>query len=107
MTLQEFQALTARNRLTLIDFYATWCGPCRAVHPVLDVVEERMHEIVDVVRLDVDRFENSDLVNHFRIMSVPTLMLFHHEHLLWRNSGVVSFDALSEVLRRFDRVESY
>lgn len=107
MTLQEFHALTAQDRLILVDFYATWCGPCRAVHPVLDTVEERMRDMVDVVRLDIDRFENSELVQHFRIVSVPTLMLFHRARLLWRNSGVVSFDALSEIIKRYERVEAY
>lgn len=107
MTLQEFNALTSRERLTLIEFYSSWCGPCRAMQPVLDMVEGRMREVVDVVRLDADRYDNSELVHHLRVMSVPTLMLYHHDRMLWRNSGVLSFDALSEVLRRFDRVEAY
>ena len=77
------------------------------MQPVLDMVEERMREVVDVVRLDADRYDNTELVQHFRIMSVPTLMLFHHNSMLWRNSGVIGVEALSEVLRRFDRVEAY
>ncbi len=107
MTLQEFHALTAQDRLILVDFYATWCGPCKAVHPVLDTVEERMRDMVDVLRLDIDQFENAELVQHFRIVSVPTLMLFDRGRLLWRNSGVVSFDALSEIIKRYERIEAY
>ena len=74
MTVNELNSLTARNRLVLVDFYASWCGPCNAMHPILDTVEKQFGNSVDVLRVDVDQYESVGLVKHFRIMSVPTLM---------------------------------
>ncbi|MBQ5703682.1 MAG: conjugal transfer protein TraF [Alistipes sp.] len=107
MTQQEFNDLIAPDRLVLVDFFATWCGPCRAMHPVIDTLESQMRSVVDVVRLNVDLFENSEPVQHYRVMSVPTLILFRQGRMLWRESGVVSLDTLTDVVRRFDRVEAY
>lgn len=107
MTQQEFEALIASDRLVLVDFYATWCGPCRAMHPVLDALHSQMQNAVDVVRLDVDRHENTQPVQHYRVMSVPTLILFRQGRVLWRESGVLTLDTLLDVVRRFERVEVY
>ena len=107
MTQQEFNALIAPDRLVLVDFFATWCGPCKAMRPVIDALESQMRSVVDVVRLNVDLFENSEPVQHYRVMSVPTLILFRQGRVLWRESGVISLDALTDVVRRFDRVEAY
>lgn len=107
MTQQEFEALIAPDRLVLVDFYATWCGPCKAMHPILDALATQQQNIVDVVRLDVDRYENTEPVQHYRVLSVPTLILFRQGRMLWRESGVLSLDTLTEVVRRFEKIEAY
>lgn len=107
MTINELNSLTARNRLVLVDFYATWCGPCNAMHPILDTIERQFGSSVDVLRVDVDQYESVALVQHFRIMSVPTLMVFRRGRMLWRNSGMVEFETLVDVIRQFDKVEVY
>ena len=107
MTINEFNSLTARNRLVLVDFYATWCGPCKAMQPILDAIEQQFGTSVDVLRVDVDQYESVGLVQHFRVMSVPTLMFFRRGRMLWRNSGMVTLEALVDIIRRYDRVEVY
>lgn len=107
MTINEFNSLTARNRLVLADFYATWCGPCKAMHPILDAIEQQFGSSVDVLRVDVDQYESVGLVQHFRVMSVPTLMFFRRGRMLWRNSGMVTLEMLVDIIRRYDRVEVY
>lgn len=104
MTLQEFNSITAHDRLTLVDFYATWCGPCKATHHILDRLEEQMQGRIDVLRIDIDYYGNTELVNHFRIMAVPTLMLFCRGRKLWRESGVLKVDSLAEIINRYERL---
>ena len=82
MTVNELNSLTARNRLVLVDFYASWCGPCNAMQPILDAVEKQFGNSIDVLRVDVDQYESVGLVKHFRIMSVPTLMFFRRGCML-------------------------
>ncbi len=107
MTLTEFDGLTGRDTLTLIDFYATWCGPCRAMHTVLDKLAETARESVDIRRVDIDRHENVDVVRQHRVMAVPTLILFRKGRVLWRGSGVMPLETLAEVVKRYDRVEAF
>ena len=107
MTVNELNSLTARNRLVLVDFYASWCGPCNALRPIIDAVERQFGSTIDVLRVDVDQYESVGLVQHYRIMSVPTIMIFRRGCMLWRNSGMVTLDTLVDVIRRFDRVEVY
>lgn len=107
MTVNELNSLTARNRLVLVDFYATWCGPCKAMLPILDTIEQQFGNSVDILRVDVDQYESVGLVQHYRVMAVPTLMFFRRGRMLWRNSGMVTLETLIDVIRRFDRVEVY
>lgn len=107
MTISDLRTLTAGERFVLVDFYAHWCGPCKAMHPVLDNVQQQMSNLVDVVRVDIDRPENSVLADNFRIHAVPTLILFREGRQLWRRSGVMSTQELMNELRRQERLELY
>ena len=107
MTLQDFNTIVSHERLTLVDFYATWCGPCKATHKILDRLEETMNGTLDIIRIDIDHHENTDLVNHYRIMAVPTLILFRRGQRLWRECGVLTVETLAEIIRRYDKVETY
>jgi thioredoxin 1 len=77
------------------------------MHPILDAIEKRFGNSVDLLRVNVDQYESVALVQHFRIMSVPTLMVFRRGRMLWRNSGMVEFETLVDVIRQFDKVEVY
>ena len=75
----------SQNNLTLVDFWATWCGPCRMLSPI---VEELAGETPDVVFGKVDVDQNMELANALRITAVPTLMLFKQGKLVERVMGV-------------------
>lgn len=70
---KEF-ASTIANGVTLVDFFATWCGPCKMLAPVLEEVAEELKSKVNIVKVDVD--QDGDLAMQFQIMSVPTMLVF-------------------------------
>lgn len=71
-----------KNDLVLVDFFATWCGPCKMIAPILEELEG-----IDVVKVDVD--ESPDIARKFGIMSVPTLMIFKNGELRSSQSGAM------------------
>lgn len=81
------QAVNAGDDLVIVDFFATWCGPCKILAPVVEKMAEA-HPEVHFYKVDVD--EESDLASRFNIMSVPTLLYMKAGTVLSRSSGLVS-----------------
>ena len=71
----------------LVDFFATWCQPCKIMHPILEQVKEVLGDRIRIIKVDVDKYGVT--ANQYGIQSVPTLMLFRHGEVLWRTSGIV------------------
>lgn len=82
----------------LVDFYATWCGPCKMMHPILENVKTRVGDKARIVKIDVD--EQQALAMKYQIQAVPTLMLFKGGKQVWRQSGVVQSNELVELIER-------
>ena len=97
--MENFNDIINGQQLTLVDFYATWCGPCKMMHPVLGQLKEDLGELVRILKLDVDK--NEDLAMQYRIQSVPTLMLFRGGETLWRQSGAMRLEDLKELVSQF------
>ena len=70
----DFPALVQDDKLLVVDFYATWCGPCKKLSPTLDEVSEEFGDRVNIVKVDVD--ESEDLAMTYGIRSVPTVLFF-------------------------------
>lgn len=70
----EFSGLLQEDKLLVVDFFATWCGPCKKLSPTLDEVSEEFGEQVNIVKIDVD--ESEDLAMDYGIRSVPTVLFF-------------------------------
>lgn len=71
----EFEELLGKCDVILADFWAEWCGPCRAVEPIVEEIAQKYTPRIAVVKVNVD--ENSDLAVEHGVMSIPTLILFH------------------------------
>ena len=97
---EEFGAKVLKNsKPVLVDFFATWCGPCRMLTPILEQVSAENNGAFDIVKIDVDEAE--DLSREFGIMSIPTLMVFKDGNLVKRESGLrpknAIFDMMSDI----------
>lgn len=98
VTDQEFEAKTG-NGLVLIDFWATWCGPCRMQAPILEQLAEEYDEgDVAIMKMDVD--ENPETPAAFGIMSIPTLMLKKDGEIVEQLVGVHSKEQLKQVITK-------
>ena len=92
--MEKFNEMINGEQLTLVDFFATWCGPCKMMHPILEQLKEKMGDDIRILKVDVDK--NEALSMQYRIQSVPTLMLFKKGEMLWRQSGAMSLNGLMQ-----------
>ena len=79
--MSEFIDIIKDSKPTLVDFFATWCGPCKMMHPILEQLKDKLGDSVTIVKIDVDK--NQALAQEYRVMSVPTLIILRR----WRDSS--------------------
>lgn len=101
--MQDFDKIIWRDALTLVDFFATWCGPCRMMHPIVDRIEKQLNGRVDVYRIDIDNRSIAPILSRYNIRSVPTLIFFRRGEILWRKSGVTDYDELLRVVNELEK----
>jgi len=95
-----FDEATGGETPVLVDFFATWCGPCKMMAPVLEELKRRYGERLRIIKLDIENRSNIQAVQRYGVRSVPTLMLFRRGELLWRESGARSTDDMVRILER-------
>lgn len=94
MTFKEY---IFQDKLVLVDFFATWCGPCQTMAPVLESVKARLGDTIGIIKIDVDK--NQQVAAAYQIRSVPTFILFKNGKLLWRHSGMISGHDLGKIIQ--------
>ena len=97
--MENFSDIIKSDKLTLVDFFATWCGPCKMMHPILEQLKGEMGDSIRILKIDVD--DNEDLSMQYNIQSVPTLMLFKSGEVVWRQSGAKSLNELKSLIAQF------
>ncbi|CAM4066290.1 thioredoxin [Flavobacterium antarcticum] len=90
--MSKFNELINSDTPVLVDFFATWCGPCQMLMPVLKEVKDNMGERVKILKIDVDK--NKELAAQFQVRGVPTMVLFQNGKQIWRQSGVLTKDEI-------------
>ena len=88
----NFDELLQEEKLVIVDFWATWCGPCRMLSPLLDEVEAEMADKIEVVKVNVD--DADEVAMRYRIMSIPTLLFFKNGQMVDRSVGAMPKSAL-------------
>lgn len=94
--MSKFSDLINGDTPVLVDMFAEWCGPCKAMAPILQDVKSKVGENVKIIKIDVDK--NPQVAQKFQVRGVPTLILFKEGKLLWRQSGVVESSQLVDVI---------
>lgn len=95
--MSKFNDIIKNDILTLVDFYATWCGPCKTMQPVLEDLKKHFGEKIRVLKIDVDK--NQQLAEQLKIRGVPTFILFKSGEKKWRESGAYSLNQLISMVK--------
>ncbi len=94
----SFSDIIKSNTPTLVDFYATWCGPCKTMSPILEDFKSKLGDRVKVIKIDVDK--NPKAAAAYQVRGVPTLVLFKGGQIKWRQSGVVMAQELIKIVNQ-------
>ncbi|MEO6453822.1 MAG: thioredoxin [Ginsengibacter sp.] len=94
--METFNQIINDDKPVLVDFFAEWCGPCKMMAPELKRFADNHKNNVRVLKVDIDR--NRGTANHFNIQGVPTLILFRKGKILWRQSGAMNAQQLSDII---------
>lgn len=94
----KFSELIQGDTPVLIDFYADWCGPCKAMAPVLQQLKKELSDQVKVIKIDTEK--NRELSMQFNIRGIPTFMLFRNGKAVWQHSGMISLADLKSVVQQ-------
>ena len=96
---KKFQELIESERPDLIDFFATWCQPCKVQSSVLNSVKENVGDTARIVKIDIDQYPQIASENGVR--SVPTLAIYKDGKLLWKESGIHDVNTLTNLLKQY------
>ncbi|AZA61678.1 thioredoxin [Chryseobacterium indoltheticum] len=96
---QKFQEIIDSERPVLIDFFATWCQPCKVQSSVLNTVKENVGEKARIIKIDVDQYPA--IASQYNVRGVPTLAVFKKGELLYKESGVHDVNRLTQLLEQF------
>ena len=99
--MQQFDSTTYEqkineDKLTVVKYFANWCGPCKMLSQILKEVKDNLGERISIIKIDVDK--NQELATKYQVRGVPTMMLFKNGKQLWRQSGVLSKDDIIKTI---------
>lgn len=100
----EMQKKIESGKLTLVEFFATWCIHCQRMAPIVEEFKKEMEGKVEVVQVDIDKYE--ELTSDFDIEGTPTFILMENGEQLWREAGEMSLQELKNAVKEFAQQEA-
>ncbi|WP_348799563.1 thioredoxin [Flavobacterium adhaerens] len=97
--MSTFQSIIQSEKPVLVDFFATWCGPCQTLAPILKQVKDNLGDKISILKIDVDK--NQTLASQYQVRGVPTMILFQNGKQIWRQSGVINATELTKIITHF------
>ena len=94
--MSSFNQIIQSDQPVLVDFFATWCGPCQMLAPILKEVKANLGERISIIKIDVDK--NQAVAAQYQVRGVPTMILFQNGKPLWRQSGVISKEEIIKII---------
>jgi len=94
--MSNFSNIINSEKPVLVDFFATWCGPCQMLAPILKEVKDSLGERISIIKIDVDK--NQQIASQYQVRGVPTMILFQNGKQLWRQSGVLSKEDMIKII---------
>ncbi len=94
--MESFSELINADTPVLVDFYADWCGPCKAMNPVIKEVAQSVQGKARVIKVDIDR--SVEAAQAYSVQAVPTFIIFKNGNIIWRHSGMIDRNSLMQVL---------
>jgi len=95
----KFKDIIQSNKPVLVDFYATWCGPCKQLSPIVNDVKEELKGKMKVIKVDVDK--KKSVSNKYKVRSLPTLAIFQNGKILWRETGLKTKSELLAIVNQY------
>ncbi|MGQ2984206.1 thioredoxin [Flavobacterium sp.] len=97
--MDSFNTIINSKETVLVDFFATWCGPCQMLAAILKDVKDTLGDEIKIIKVDVDKNQSLMSDPRFQVKGVPTLMLFQNGKMLWRQSGVMPKEEIIRTIK--------
>lgn len=97
--MENFKDIINGDKPVLVDFHATWCGPCKAMSPIVESLVKELSGEIRVLKIDIDK--NEAAANEYRVQAVPTFIIFKNGEVVWRHSGGMDKPLLLQHIKEY------
>ena len=94
----NFKETITQDKLVLVDFWAEWCGPCKALSPIIDELSQEMGETMTIAKVDIT--ENQDIAVEYGVRNIPTMLFFRNGEIVDKQVGAMPKSAIQEIINK-------